>query len=138
VLSKSLSDAVRKGLLVRNVTQAASPPSERAAKAPEQQWWTPEDLRRFLDLAIDDASGPLYAVAGLSGMRRGEVCALRWSDFDFDARWTAPRPSAAQRGVRPARWRLALKTQKRRQLGAARRHRCRMDRHRPRVHPTDR
>ncbi len=85
VISKALSDAVKKGVLLRNVAKAASPPSAKSTKAPEQSWWTPEQLRQFLGFTADDAYGPLFHVAAMTGMRRGEVCGLRWSDVDLDA-----------------------------------------------------
>ena len=84
VVHKALSDAVKKGTLVRNVAEVASPPSAKSAKAPEMAWWTPEELRRFLDLIADEPYGPLFRVAAMTGMRRGEVCGLRWSDVDLD------------------------------------------------------
>jgi integrase len=84
VVHKALSDAVKKGTLVRNVAEVASPPSAKSTKAPEMAWWTPVELRCFLDLTADEAYGPLFRVAAMTGMRRGEVCGLRWSDVDLD------------------------------------------------------
>lgn len=85
VISKALGDAVRKGKLVRNVAAAANPPSAKSTKAPEMAWWTPAELRMFLDFTADEELGPLFRVAAMTGMRRGEVCGLRWSDVDVDA-----------------------------------------------------
>jgi integrase len=84
VLHKALSDAVRKGTLARNVAEVASPPDTASAKAPEMAWWKPEELRAFLALTADEPLGPLFRVAAMTGMRRGEVCGLRWSDVDLD------------------------------------------------------
>lgn len=84
VIQKSLGDAVRKGELARNVAIAASPPRAKATKAPEMQWWTPEQLRTFLGQTADERLGPLFRVAAMTGMRRGEVCGLRWSDIDLE------------------------------------------------------
>ncbi len=85
VLHRALSDAARKGTLPRNVADLASPPSAKSTKPPEQSWWTPEELRRFLAQTADEALGPVFHLAALSGMRRGEVCGLRWTDVDLDA-----------------------------------------------------
>jgi integrase len=85
VLHKALADAVEGGLLARNVAERAKPPSAKSTKAPEQAWWTPAELRAFLDLTADEPLGPLFRVAAMTGMRRGEVCGLRWSDVDLDA-----------------------------------------------------
>jgi integrase len=85
ILSKALSDGVRKDVLARNVAERSSPPSAKSTKAPEMAWWTPEQLRTFLAATADDPLGPLFRVAALTGLRRGEVCALRWSDVDLEA-----------------------------------------------------
>jgi integrase len=84
VIQKALGDAVKKGELARNVATSASPPSAKSTKAPEMSWWTPEQLRTFLALTSDEALGPLFRVAAMTGMRRGEVCGLRWSDVDLE------------------------------------------------------
>jgi integrase len=84
VLQKALADAVRKGELARNVATAASPPSAKSTQAPEMAWWTPDQLRTFLDFTTTEPFGPLFRLAAMTGMRRGEVCGLRWSDVDLD------------------------------------------------------
>jgi integrase len=84
VIQKALGDAVRKGELARNVATVASPPSAKSTRAPEMNWWTPEQLRSFLSLTGDEPLGPLFRVAAMTGMRRGEVCGLRWSDVDLE------------------------------------------------------
>ena len=84
VLSKALSDAVDRDLLVRNVATKAKPPKAKDTKPAEVAWWTPAELRIFLDLTTDEALGPLFRVAAMTGMRRGEVCGLRWYDVNFD------------------------------------------------------
>lgn len=85
ILRKALADAMRKGLVVRNVADAASPPSAKSARAPEMAWWQPDELARFLAFVADDELYPLFRLAAMTGMRRGEVCAVRWSDLDLDA-----------------------------------------------------
>jgi integrase len=65
------------------VADAASPPSAKAAKAPEMAWWTPDELSRFLDLVAGEEQFPLYRLAAMTGMRRGECCGLRWGDVDL-------------------------------------------------------
>ncbi len=44
----------------------------------------PEQLRAFLDFTATEALGPGFRVAPMTGMRRGEVCGLRWSDVDLE------------------------------------------------------
>jgi integrase len=74
-----MSDAVRKGTLVRNVAIMADPPRAKDTKPAEMAWWTPEQLRTFLDLIAGESLGPLLRAAATTGIRRGEVCVLRWS-----------------------------------------------------------
>ena len=85
VLSKALADGVRKGHLARNVALAASPPSAKSARAPEMTVWTPAQLKKFLAFTAEEALGPLFHVAAMTGMRRGEVCGVRWADVDLNA-----------------------------------------------------
>jgi integrase len=84
VISKALGDAVRRGELARNVAEAASPPSAKSARPPEMAWWTPPQLRAFLDFIAGEPLAALIRVAGMTGMRRGEVCGLRWADVDLE------------------------------------------------------
>lgn len=85
ILRKALHDAERKGLVQRNVADLASPPSNKAAKPPEAEVWTTEQLRQFLAGIEDHLLYPLFYVAGYTGMRRGELCGLRWRDVDFES-----------------------------------------------------
>lgn len=85
VLHRALSDAVRKGILARNVADYASAPSPKSTRPPEAAWWTPAELRTFLTATAEEPLGPLFRVAAMTGMRRGEVCGLRWCDVDLDA-----------------------------------------------------
>jgi integrase len=84
VVQKALGDAVRKHELARNVATEASPPSAKSARAPEMSWWTPAQLRAFLDFTAGDPLAPLFRLAAMTGMRRGEVCGVRWADVDLD------------------------------------------------------
>lgn len=47
--------------------------------------WTAEQLRAFLRFTADDPLHLLWRVVALTGLRRGEVCGLRWADVDLDA-----------------------------------------------------
>lgn len=85
IVGKALADAERKGLVARNVNRAATAPSPKAARAPEMKFWTPAELHRFLAALADDELHPLLRLAGMSGLRRGELVGLLWRDVDLDA-----------------------------------------------------
>ncbi len=44
---------------------------------------SPEEARRFLETARGDPLEALYVLAITTGMRRGELLALRWRDVDL-------------------------------------------------------
>ena len=83
-LQSALSDAARKGTVVRNVANTADPPSiSRSGRSISV--WTGDQLRRFLDAMADHELYPLYLLAATTGMRRGELAGLPWSNVDLDA-----------------------------------------------------
>lgn len=47
--------------------------------------WTIDDLGAFLDYARGHELASLFELAAATGMRRGELCALPWSNVDLDA-----------------------------------------------------
>ena len=47
--------------------------------------WTGEEMRAFLAATMDDRFAPLWRLAFATGMRRGELLGLRWSDVDLVA-----------------------------------------------------
>lgn len=47
--------------------------------------WTLAQLGEFLDYAVRHRLAALYEVAATTGMRRGELCGLRWADVDLEA-----------------------------------------------------
>jgi integrase len=88
ILHRALRDAVRWGYVVRNVADAADPPK---AKTPEMRVWSPAQLRAFLGHVEGDRLYAAWLLAATTGMRRGEILGLRWSDLDLDAGRVAVR-----------------------------------------------
>ncbi len=83
-VKKMLDEALRLGKVARNVALDARPPRARAARAKEHPTWTYEQLGAFLDAIAETEHARLWAVVGWTGIRRGEVVALRWEDVDLD------------------------------------------------------
>jgi integrase len=100
VLRKALADAEHKRVVTINVAAKASPPRSSATRAPEAPTWTPGELRRFLELTADHHHGALVRVAAMTGLRRGELCGLRWSDVDLDAGLLSVRQTITMAGRR--------------------------------------
>jgi integrase len=82
IISGTLSAAVRWDW-TSNPARVAQRPR---AKAPEPDPPSPADAARLLDAAfvMDDDWGTLVWLVMTTGIRRGEVCALRWRDIDLD------------------------------------------------------
>jgi integrase len=86
ILHAALKDAVRWNRVVRNVADAATPPSASGSARPRRpKTWTAEQLRSLLDYAADNPYLPAWIFLATSGCRRGECLGLRWSDLDLDA-----------------------------------------------------
>lgn len=80
VLSRALKQAVRWGLIPRNVCDLTDPPRVRRH---EMKTLTPDQARAFLDHVRRDRLYALYLLAITTGMRQGELLGLRWSDVDL-------------------------------------------------------
>lgn len=86
LLKKAYADAIRLGYADRNPVELADPPSLKAARARVRAPWSSEELAEFLAAAREDPFYPAYHLAASTGMRRGEVLGLRWSDLDLQGR----------------------------------------------------
>jgi integrase len=80
VLHKALDCAVKWSLVPRNVCELVSPP--RRARF-EVQTLTAEQIQKLLETARGHSMEALFCLALATGMRRGELMALKWQDIDF-------------------------------------------------------
>jgi integrase len=84
-IRKALGDATRWGKISRNPAELADPPKLRASKRLEMKTWDATELCSFLNFAQDDDLYPAWHLDANTGLRRGELVGLRWSDLDLDA-----------------------------------------------------
>jgi integrase len=84
ILSAACRQAVKWGWLGSAPTERATPPR---VERKEMVVPTPERLKDLIRAAEkeDGVLATAIALAALTGARRGELVALRWSDFDLDA-----------------------------------------------------
>jgi len=82
LLGTVLEDSVREGYLPSN-------PARYIRKLPvplrEMDFLTPEELKTLLIACSDENTRDLIAVAAMTGIRRGELLALRWMDIEFES-----------------------------------------------------
>lgn len=83
-LTKSLSAAVRKGLLASNpmvLVERTRTPQVDVTEAV----WSIDQMTVFLDAVREDRLYPLWQTAAMTGLRREELCGLQWGDIDLSA-----------------------------------------------------
>ena len=94
----------------RDDDRPPSPPTD-----PDIRFLDREELEALLRAALDDLLGPtdrvLWLTAAMTGLRQGELAALRWRDVDWTARlvrvrrsysrgqWTTPKSRRSRRAV---------------------------------------
>ncbi len=80
VLHRALDNAVKWNYVSRNICDLVSPP--RMVRS-EIRPLTLEQAHKLLEVVRGDRLEVLLTLALTTGMRRGELLALRWSDIDF-------------------------------------------------------
>jgi integrase len=81
-LHRAFGHAVKWGLISANPASHAEPP---LVPTEEIEVLTEDQVRTVLERLRGRSLFRLVAVALATGMRRGELCALRWKDVDLDA-----------------------------------------------------
>src|SRR5688572_25272641 len=84
-------------LLDRNPADATSPP---CLKRPQAATCNHDQVRRFLAAAANDGYGPIWLLAAMTGLRRGELLGLQWEDVDLGRGVLRVRRSLVEIGSR--------------------------------------
>ena len=83
VLHQALNVAVRERLIVRNPTLRTTLPKKTHT---EKQVLCDSQLERFMEaIKVDKYWYDFFYLEIMTGMRRGEICGIKWSDIDFNA-----------------------------------------------------
>jgi integrase len=109
ILRRALTDAVRDGLVVRNVAALARPPR---VPLRDVKYLDISQLRTLIAAAANEALavsvadvdgrrvempiGPIVSLAAVTGLRQGELLGLGWVDTDLEARTLTVRRSLAR------------------------------------------
>lgn len=81
LLHRTLNDALKWRLVMFNMCDAVDAPR---VPSRELRTLTIEQAQTFLATIADDPLEALYVLALLTGMRQGELLALKWADIDFE------------------------------------------------------
>ena len=81
LLTNTLNAAERQEYITKNPMRAVSPPKKRQREA---KFYTPEQLGILLDKAVGTRLELPVFICTYLGLRRGELCGLRWSDVDLE------------------------------------------------------
>jgi integrase len=93
VLSSALAHAVREEVLHRNVASVIRLPTPRRSG---YQPFTAAEARKYLYAAAFHRHGPLFELALRTGMRRGELLGLQWTDLDLNTGHLSVRRTLAR------------------------------------------
>lgn len=128
VLHAALDNALRQGLVQRNVADLVDAPAMRHR---EMLVFNVEQAKTLLAAAAGTRLEALYVLALTTGMREGELLALRWRDVDLDAGHILVQHTLQQIPGRPPEITSAKTRQSRRKIAltstaieALRRHRA--------------
>jgi len=112
ILRAALDAAVTSGLVDRNVARGAHTRLPRTS-ATVANVWSAAELAEFLDIARQHRLHPLLHLTAHTGMRRGEVVGLKWSDLDVNCQRLSVQRTLQCVGGRPVEIGVKTRTSRR-------------------------
>jgi integrase len=82
MLHRALVDAVAWKYITDNPASNVKPPKRPRTR---RQVWRPDQIQSFLASVRQDRFASLFLLELSTGIRRGQVCGLRWASVDLDA-----------------------------------------------------
>jgi integrase len=92
-LSKALTQAEDWDLVPKNVASRAKLPKQKRVN---RKTFSAENVGAFFSAALEDRFAALYVLAVTSGLRPGELLALKWEDVDLEAGALSVRRSVSE------------------------------------------
>jgi len=96
-LHRALKDATLWGYVMRNMASVAVKPKTPSPGSAQMKTWSAAEVRQFLDSVAGDRLFAAWRLAASTGMRRGEIIGLRWSDVDLESGQLAVRQTITTR-----------------------------------------
>lgn len=81
ILREAIDQAIKWQLCTINPCYAVTPPRREKYRGAV---YTPEQLQTLIDAALDTKMYLPIALAATCGLRRGEICGLRWQDVNLE------------------------------------------------------
>ncbi|MGA3674374.1 tyrosine-type recombinase/integrase [Lysinibacillus agricola] len=92
LLKQAFEQAKKWEKISSNPVDNAEPPS---IKKEEMKIWSPQEINVFLLYCTDERYRMIFLLAIYTGMRRGEILGLKWSDIDFEKKKITVKRSLA-------------------------------------------
>jgi integrase len=112
IVRAALDDAVARELASRNVACHVRNRRRPTAQATARSW-TAQELHQFLTAAAPQRLYPALHLAAHTGMRRGEVVGLKWSDLDTARSRVSISRSLQNVGGKPVEFGVKTRTSRR-------------------------
>ncbi|WP_238997594.1 tyrosine-type recombinase/integrase, partial [Mycolicibacterium sp. CBMA 361] len=82
MIHRALADAVAWKYISDNPASNIKPPKKPRSRRPV---WNAQQIQTFLKSIQDDRFAALFLLELTTGVRRGQICGLKWADVDLNA-----------------------------------------------------